>query len=132
MLLFVINHHTVFEIAFELFQILHVGELRLHPPEPQGPYYAKLIIPRWRHMAIGWCGTHVRRLKSLLAGAPPDLAWPTGRAAMQSYRRGRVEFRLGEDGLNAAAHATSAGCDLNEAMLGAFVAVLIVTPVKTT
>ena len=65
--------------------------------------------------------------RSLLAGAPPvtELAIDRPRQAVQSYRPGRVEFRLGEEGLNAlAAHATATGCDRTEAMLGAFVAVL--------
>jgi amino acid adenylation domain-containing protein len=65
--------------------------------------------------------------KSLLAGAPPvtDLATDRPRQAVQSYRPGRVEFRLREEALNAlAAQAKANGCDTSEAMLGAFVAVL--------
>ena len=72
-----------------------------------------------RHAFVDW--------RSLLAGAPPvtDLATDRPRQAIQSYRPGRVEFRLGEEGLNAlSAHATAYGCNRSEAMLAAFVAVL--------
>src|SRR5688572_287863 len=72
-----------------------------------------------RDTAVDW--------RSLLVGAPPvtDLATDRPRQAVQTSRPGRVDFLLNKQGLNAlAAHATATGCDRNEAVLSAFVAVL--------
>ncbi len=68
-----------------------------------------------------------RHWQSLLSNAPPiiDLATDRPRQAVQSYRRGRAEFRLDRRGLTAvAAHAAATGCAADEAMLGAFLALL--------